>query len=627
MILLHFCFDMSEYIALRIPIRVLAAFIFLQGIFRSCSQAVHIRTWQRRLHHLRGLSLQAFSDLFQSGKTVYVMIMPLAKKRGWDYRCGALLQRKRFYVGSTCVSVHSRQDARLRKYRLLQRGEFCNAELTLHYFRSRGHVFDAIIIPLHCFTDLQQARATEYSFSHSWKPQLNAPWVVKLNPTSTTCFAQPFTVRSTYGSPGKRLWQWMKVRRRLRTLGLLHLYQNTILEPVDNWLLLINLANGGMKAFQTEKRLRSAEYHHEQVYAPYRLWNLLDDPPQTAVRSTLRRVLQFRQCAVPRSPRPPVLPLLAHQSFPRAIEQWIAGIISTAKDYMIPFHLPHKKSVAGKHRSLRGVIYNNISMAESWTWESPPYCNCSLLRQQHPHAKFIDGHLASPLSMMSFFRRLQHLLQCSMDSQLFPNLQHYLSSTWPVVDRWLRHRNVFTVDFEQWHQFVLQEWPQHKSESFHRLKYKDETFRKESLRGLFIHGRDHAITHGHVFCQRFAWETYKATFGDANVYEQLPMQPSQAEVFLRSTTSRPFLRRYKWGVNLRTSSLPIAYILLKQKKDFKAARPIISYVHFLYARLFRATAIALDLILRSACPRSFGLDTLPSILQKLTVFLQQLPGR
>ena len=61
----------------------------------------------------------------------------------------------------------------------------------------------------------------------------------------------------------KRLW--MKVRRRLHTLGLLHLYQNTILEPIDNWLLLTNLANGGMKAFQTEKRLRSAEFHHHQV--------------------------------------------------------------------------------------------------------------------------------------------------------------------------------------------------------------------------------------------------------------------------------------------------------------------------------------------------------------------------
>ena len=110
------------------------------------------------------------------------------------------------------LSVHSRQDARLSKYRLLQRGEFCNAELMLHYFRSRGDLFDAIIIPLHCFADLEQARATEYSFIQSWKPQLNAPWVVKLNPTSTTRFAQPFTVRSTYGSPSKRLW--VKVRPR-----------------------------------------------------------------------------------------------------------------------------------------------------------------------------------------------------------------------------------------------------------------------------------------------------------------------------------------------------------------------------------------------------------------------------
>ena len=245
---------MSDYISLRIPTRVLAAFIFLQGIFRSCSQALHIRTWQRRFHHLRGLSLQDFSDLFQSGNTVYVMIMPFTKKArlALPMWCSSttvnafMLDPLLFQF----ILTHSRQDARLRKYRLLQRGEFCNAELMLHYFRSRGDLFDAIIIPLHCFTDLQQARATEYSFIHSWKPQLNAPWVVKLNPTSTTRFAQPFTVRSSYGSPAKRLW--MKVRRRLHTLGLLHLYQNTILGPIDNWLLLINLANGGMKAFQTE---------------------------------------------------------------------------------------------------------------------------------------------------------------------------------------------------------------------------------------------------------------------------------------------------------------------------------------------------------------------------------------
>ena len=101
------------------------------------------------------------------------------------------------------------------------------------------------------------------------------------------------------------------------------------------------------------------------------------------------------------------------------------------------------------------------------------------------------------------------------------------------------------------------------------------------------------------------------------------MQSSQADEFLRATCSRPFLRRYRWGINLRTSSLPIAYLLLKQK-DFKGARPI-SYIHFLYAKLFRATAIALDVIMRATCPRSFGLNTLPSILQQLTQFFQLLP--
>ena len=40
------------------------------------------------------------------------------------------------------------------------------------------------------------------------------------------------------------------------TLGLLRLYENTLLEPYDNWLLLMNPAKKAWKAFQSEKRLR-----------------------------------------------------------------------------------------------------------------------------------------------------------------------------------------------------------------------------------------------------------------------------------------------------------------------------------------------------------------------------------
>ena len=46
---------------------------------------------------------------------------------------------------------------------------------------------------------------------------------------------------------------------------------------------------------------------------------------------------------------------------------------------------------------------------------------------------------------MTSSKGLQRLLQCSMGSQLFPNLYHYINSTWPVVDRWLHHQNVFSV--------------------------------------------------------------------------------------------------------------------------------------------------------------------------------------
>ena len=47
------------------------------------------------------------------------------------------------------------------------------------------------------------------------------------------------------------------------------------------------------------------------------------------------------------------------------IEQWSSTLSVASKDYMIPFHHPHKTCVAGKHRSLPDVLYNNIALAES----------------------------------------------------------------------------------------------------------------------------------------------------------------------------------------------------------------------------------------------------------------------
>ena len=62
----------------------------------------------------------------------------------------------------------------------------------------------------------------------------------------------------------------------------------------------------------------------------------------------------------------------------------------------------------------------------------------------------------------------------------------------------------------------------------------------------------------------------------------------------------------------------------KQKKDFQVARPIISYKFFIFAKLFRATAIVLDIISRATMPSSFGLQTFPAMMHQIVSFFQHL---
>ena len=72
------------------------------------------------------------------------------------------------------------------------------------------------------------------------------------------------------------------------------------------------LAACGQLAFNTCSRLRSLEFNHLHVYAPFRLANHLDDPPRSRVRSLLKKTLEFRGLAFPKAAKPLVIPLLAH---------------------------------------------------------------------------------------------------------------------------------------------------------------------------------------------------------------------------------------------------------------------------------------------------------------------------
>ena len=92
-----------------------------------------------------------------------------------------------------------------------------------------------------------------------------------------------------------------------------------------------------------------------------------------------------------------------------------------------------------------------------------------------------------------------------------------------------------------------------------------------------VRGRDHAITEVFIFGPFMYWKVVRSTFGDQQVCRSITMPPMQAEQFLLQQFKQGWLKRYSWGCSSMASSLPTAYILLKQKKELQVARPIISY--------------------------------------------------
>ena len=73
------------------------------------------------------------------------------------------------------------------------------------------------------------------------------------------------------------------------------------------------------------------------------------------------------------------------------------------------------------------------------------------------------------------------------------------------------------------------------------------------------------------------------------------MSYAQTQQFLVQLSKPSFLKKYKRGIN-NDATLPIAYVLLKAKKDYKVARPIISYKYFIFRDDVQLTTANQDLV-------------------------------
>ena len=203
---------------------------------------------------------------------------------------------------------------------------------------------------------------------------------------------------------------------------------------------------------------------------------------------------------------------------------------------------------------------------------------------------------------------------------MYPALSSYIDETWAEVQRWAQRHFVPNVTYQDWETFIRSQWSQHTISSRTPLSFDDIKYIKSVIAGYVVQGRDHAPNHLHIFCPLFYWKILKSTFGDEEVYTRSLLTPNQAQVFLATLTKKPWLKPYQWGVQ-ETAKLPCSYLLLKQKKQFLKARPIISYKSFAVGRLFQAASSALNMMLPVVFPNSYGHQSLPEIFQGLHHYL------
>ena len=208
------------------------------------------------------------------------------------------------------------------------------------------------------------------------------PWIAKLNPTSAARTSIP-----KLGTIPRTKLLDVDFGYVFAVAFVLWAFFSCILRPACHHMkhgpILVAISQGGLQTFAAERLLHSAQVSDFQCYVFCRMSGFLDDPTRSAVGAILKRCLRFRNLPIPRSAQPLCIPFLAHSTFSANVRKWIQGHIIRYKDFLVPFHLPSKTVTSGKHCSFRSVLYNNIAIAESWTWDEPPTCHCELWKQQH----------------------------------------------------------------------------------------------------------------------------------------------------------------------------------------------------------------------------------------------------
>ena len=168
-------------------------------------------------------------------------------------------------------------------------------------------------------------------------------------------------------------------------------------------------------------------------------------------------------------------------------------------------------------------------MMEHFDWDTPPRCTCQAFQERHPEAQLVKHpkddslHVATRFCSLNLSDRLKYITGVSAKTQVYPNFQDYLESTWAQLTKWTQRHRVGGLKPQGREQLITDQWQLHCSESQHLLSMQDVRFTISMVRGFVVQGRDHAPDDLHVFRPNFYWQVLKN-----KVYSSSLLSPAQA---------------------------------------------------------------------------------------------------
>ena len=190
-------------------------------------------------------------------------------------------------------------------------------------------------------------------------------------------------------------------------------------------------------------------------------------PRQKPISNSKRYICSTKRCNEGTWPsrknkRPLTIPFLAHSEFGYNLKKWLTDVIIQHKHRAVEFHVPFDKNLLQiQSNCCRSSLQHEI-FHQTMEHAASYYLHvCLVFLEQYPTCRTTRGHVASAMSSLQLPGQLHQIVTFSANSQIYLGRQKYLKITQDLVQQWLRHHHLESIDIDLWQQFIHQEWPNH----------------------------------------------------------------------------------------------------------------------------------------------------------------------